>query len=197
MLQSLRRLYAKLHLKVNESKTAVGPVFGRKFLGYCFRRWSNNTVKIAVAPKAIATFKQRIKEITRRSGGRSLTQVAEQLRLYLPGWKSYFHLAQTPKTFKDFDSWIRHRLRAVQLKHWRRGRTVYREVRKSGCVTRGGRSGGRGRQSLVASQPVAPQQGSHGVLLRQLGRAPALMTSTTRTARCGPACRVVWEGTVP
>lgn len=86
VLQSLRRLYAKLHLKVNESKTAVGPVFGRKFLGYCFRRWSNNTVKIAVAPKALKTFKQRIKEITRRSGGRSLTQVAEQLRIYLPGW---------------------------------------------------------------------------------------------------------------
>ena len=52
VLCSLRRLYAKLHLKVNESKTAVGPVFGRKFLGYCFRRWSNNRVKIAVAPKA-------------------------------------------------------------------------------------------------------------------------------------------------
>ena len=133
VLRSLRRLYAKLHLKVNESKTAVGPVFGGKFLGYCFRRWSNKTVKIAVAPKALETFKQRIREITRRSGGRSLTQVAEQLRLYLPGWKSYFHLAQTPKTFRDLDSWIRHRLRAVQLKHWRRGRTVYREVRNLGA----------------------------------------------------------------
>ena len=63
VLQSLKRLYAKLHLKVNESKTAVGPAFGRKFLGYCFRRWSNNTVKIAVAPKALETFRHRIREI--------------------------------------------------------------------------------------------------------------------------------------
>ena len=133
VLQSLKRLYAKLHLKVNESKTAVGPAFGRKFLGYCFRRWSNNTVKIAVAPKALETFRHRIREITCRSGGRSLEQVAEQLRRYLPGWKSYFHLAQTPRTFKDLDSWIRHRLRAVQLKHWKRGRTVYREVLKIGA----------------------------------------------------------------
>jgi RNA-directed DNA polymerase len=62
--------------------------------------------------------------------GRNLKQVAGQLRLYLPGWKSYFHLAQTPKTFKDLDSWIRHRLRADQLKHWKCGRTVYREVLK-------------------------------------------------------------------
>ena len=48
----LRNLYAKLHLRVNEKKTEVGPVFGRKFLGYCHRRWSGDTVKIAVAPKA-------------------------------------------------------------------------------------------------------------------------------------------------
>ena len=133
VLHSLRRLYAKLYLKVNESKTAVGSAFGRKFLGYCFRRWSNNTVKIAVAPKALDAFKQRIKEITCRVGGRSLTQVAEQLRLYLPGWKSYFLLAQTPKTFKGLDSWIRHRLRAVQLKHWRRGPTIYRGLRNLGA----------------------------------------------------------------
>ena len=133
VLQSLKRLYAKLHLKVNESKTAVGPAFGRKFLGYCFRRGPNEMVKTAVAPKALETFRHRIREITCRSGGRSLEQVAEQLRRYLPGWKSYFHLAQTPRTFKDLDSWILHRLRAVQLKHWKRGRTVYREVLKIGA----------------------------------------------------------------
>ncbi len=32
----LRRLYARLHLKVNETKSAVASVFGRKFLGYSF-----------------------------------------------------------------------------------------------------------------------------------------------------------------
>ena len=50
VLESLRNLYAKLKLDVNEAKTAVAPVFGRKFLGYCLRRWSGDTVKIAVAP---------------------------------------------------------------------------------------------------------------------------------------------------
>jgi RNA-directed DNA polymerase len=134
VLRSLRDLYAKLHLRVNEKKTEVGSVFGRKFLGYCLRRWSGNTVKIAVAPKAIDTFKQRIKFITRRVGGRSMTQVAEQLRLYLPGWKAYFRLAQTPQTFKDLDSWMRHRLRAIQLKHWRRGPTIYRGLRSLGAT---------------------------------------------------------------
>jgi RNA-directed DNA polymerase len=112
----------------------VGPVFGRKFLGYCLRRWSGDTVKIAVAPKAIATFKQRIRQITQRVGGRSMSQVAEQMRAYLPGWKSYFRLAQTPSTFKDLDSWMRHRLRAIQLTHWGRGPTIYRRLRSLGAT---------------------------------------------------------------
>lgn len=132
VLRWLRALYAKLHLRVNEQKTEVGPVFGRKFLGYCLRRWSGNTVKIAVAPKAIETFKQRIRTITARVGGKSMTQVAELMREYLPGWKAYFRLAQTPQTFKDLDSWTRHRLRAIQLKQWGRGKTVYSRLRAMG-----------------------------------------------------------------
>lgn len=133
VLRWMRKLYAQLHLRVNELKTEVGSVFGRKFLGYCLRRWSGGTVKVAVAPKAIKTFKQRIKIITKRVGGKSLAQVAEQMREYLPGWKSYFRLAQTPQTFKDLDSWIRHRLRAMQLKHWRVGTTAYSRLRGLGA----------------------------------------------------------------
>lgn len=133
VLRWMRKLYAQLHLQVNETKTEVGSVFGRKFLGYCLRRWSGNTVKISVAPKAIETFKQRIRTITKRVGGKGMTQIAEEMRKYLPGWKSYFRLAQTPKIFKDLDSWVRHRLRAILLKHWRRGSTVYSRLRSLGA----------------------------------------------------------------
>ncbi|MBW4048997.1 MAG: group II intron reverse transcriptase/maturase [Proteobacteria bacterium] len=133
VLRWLRKLYAQLHLRVNEKKTEVGSAFGRKFLGYCLRRWSGDTVKIAVAPKAIDTFKQRIRAITKRVGGQGMSQIAEQMRDYMPGWKAYFRLASTPQTFKDLDSWIRHRLRAIQLKHWRVGRTVYSRLRALGA----------------------------------------------------------------
>jgi RNA-directed DNA polymerase len=134
VLLSLRKLYAKLHLKVNDKKTDVGSVFGRKFLGYCLRRWSKDTVKIAVSPQALEKFKQRIRLVTRRVGGKGMEQIAEQMRIYLPGWKSYFRLAQTPQVFKDLDSWTRHRLRAIQLKHWRTGTTVYRRLRSLGAT---------------------------------------------------------------
>jgi hypothetical protein len=69
-------------------------------------------VRCKVADKAKATFKQRIREMTSRSGGRSLPEIVERLRTYLPGWKGYFQLAQTPKVFRELDEWIRHRLRA-------------------------------------------------------------------------------------
>ncbi|MCK0507874.1 group II intron reverse transcriptase/maturase [Aromatoleum anaerobium] len=128
VLDGLRRLYDRLHLKVNEAKTAVAQATGRKFLGYELWRSAGDRIKCAVARKALETFKQRIREMTRRSGGRSLPEVAERLRTYMPGWKTYFQLAQTPKVFRELDEWLRHRLRALQLKHWRRGTTMYREL---------------------------------------------------------------------
>lgn len=128
----LKRLYGKLHLSVNESKSAVVSAFGRKFLGYAF--WASpKGVKRAVAIKARKQFKQRIRKLTRRSGGRSMRQVVENLRPYLLGWKTYFGLSQTPKIWRELDEWIRHRLRAIQLKQWRRGPTIYRELRALGA----------------------------------------------------------------
>ena len=128
VLKGLRRLYERLHLKVNEAKTAVASATGRKFLGYELWRGSGDRIKCAVARKALDTYTQRIRQLTRRSGGRSLPEVVERLRTYMPGWKGYFQLAQTPQVFRELDEWLRHRLRALQLKHWRRGTTMYREL---------------------------------------------------------------------
>jgi group II intron reverse transcriptase/maturase len=133
VLAGLRRLYGRLHLKVNEAKTAVASALGRKFLGYCLRAGPGGEIKRAVHPKSLDTFKARIRRITRRSGGRSLAEAAEQLRAYMPGWKAYFQLAQTPRVFRSLDEWLRHRLRALQLKHWKRGTTIYRELRGLGA----------------------------------------------------------------
>lgn len=124
----MRGLYDRLHLKVNEAKTAVAPATGRTFLGCELWCSTGDRIKCAVARKALETFKQRLREMTRRSGGRSLPEDAERLRTSMPGWKAYFQLAQTPPVFRELDEWVRHRLRALQLKHWRRGTTMHREL---------------------------------------------------------------------
>jgi RNA-directed DNA polymerase len=133
VLKGLRKLYTRLHLKVNEGKTAVAGASGRKFLGYCLWWAAGVEVKRAVAVQALDTFKRRIRQITRRTCGRNLSEVADELRRYLPGWKAYFRLAQTPRIFRELDEWLRHRLRTLQLKHWRRGTTIYRELRVLGA----------------------------------------------------------------
>lgn len=129
----LRRCYGKLRLKVNETKSAVASIKGRKFLGYSFWFAKADEVKRAVARKALATFKQRVRQLTRRSSGRSMVQVTERLRSYLLGWKAYFRLAQTPRAWRELDEWLRHRLRAIRLKQWKRGTTMFRELRALGA----------------------------------------------------------------
>jgi RNA-directed DNA polymerase len=133
VLKALRGCYARLALKINETKTTVGSVWARKFLGYCLWAAPRGEVKRAVAAQAMDRLRDRIRELTRRSRGRSLEQIAEDLRGYVPGWKAYFRLAQTPKIMRLLDEWLRHRLRAMQLNHWRHGPTVFRELRKLGA----------------------------------------------------------------
>lgn len=120
----LKKLYGGLRLQVNEAKSAVGSARGRKFLGYELWGAKGRDVKYAVGRKAQQDFKARIRQLTRRSGGRSLEQVIERLRAYVLGWKAYFGLAQTPKVWRELDEWMRHRMRAIQLYHWRRPATI-------------------------------------------------------------------------
>jgi RNA-directed DNA polymerase len=132
VLRALRGCYARLRLRVNAAQTAVAAVWGRKFLGYCF--WQRNEeVRRAVAAEAIHRMRQRIREITRRMRGRSLEPIAQDLNAYVPGWKNYFGLAQTPSVMRNQDQWLRHRLRAIQLKQWKRGKTVFRELKRLGA----------------------------------------------------------------
>jgi group II intron reverse transcriptase/maturase len=135
----LRRLYERLRLRVNESKSAIDRAWNRKLLGYSFWVARGRVVKRRVARKALAAMKERVRIITRRTRGRSMGQVVQELRSYLVGWKAYFRLADTPRIFSDLDEWIRHRLRAIHLKHWKRGRTIYRELRSRGLSDVGAR----------------------------------------------------------
>jgi group II intron reverse transcriptase/maturase len=128
----LRRLFSGLRLRVNETKSAVDRVRNRKLLGYSFWFSRGAEVKRRIAPKAMRTMKDRVREITRRSRSQSIQRVAQDLRSYLLGWKNYFRLADTPRVLSDLDEWIRHRMRALHLKHWKRGTTIYRELRARG-----------------------------------------------------------------
>ena len=128
VMTSLRKLFAKLKLRINETKSKVTRATKSKFLGFSFWVAAGRIIRRRVAPQALSRMKQRVRELTRRNAGRSLGQMCKPLGVYLTGWKGYFRIAETPRAFADIDGWVRHRLRAVQLKHWKRGRVIYREL---------------------------------------------------------------------
>jgi RNA-directed DNA polymerase len=132
VMKAMRRMYGKLRLRINEEKSGVALARKRGFLGYSFWVAAGGAIKRRVAGKALKAMKNRVREITKRTRGRSVRQVVADLRRYLLGWKEYFKLAETPRVFRGLDDWIRHRLRAIYLKHWRRGVTVFRELRARG-----------------------------------------------------------------
>jgi len=126
-------LTRRLKLKVNKAKSAVARPAVRKFLGFSFT--GGRTPKRRIAPQALDRFEARVRELTRRTRGASLTQTVEQLSRYLTGWRGYFGFCETPSVLRGLDEWTRRRLRAIAWKQWRRGRTRFAELRRRGVGT--------------------------------------------------------------
>jgi len=146
VLTFLRKQYAQLRLRINEAKSAVARVLTRQFLGIAFWRGPGGKLHRRVADHALDGMKDRVREITGRSRGRSVPQVVEELRQYLRGWYAYFRLAETPVVFRRLDEGIRHRLRQLYLKQWGRGPTSYNKLRALGASERLARSVAFGAQ---------------------------------------------------
>ncbi len=122
-------LTTRLRLKVNVSKSAVARPEERKFLGF---RISNDGRQRQIAPQALARFKMRVRELTRRTLGVSLPQLVEQLAPYLVGWRGYFGFCDAPRVLAHLDAWIRRRLRMYLWRQWQSGRHRFRELRRRG-----------------------------------------------------------------
>ncbi|MHC4072938.1 MAG: group II intron maturase-specific domain-containing protein [Planctomycetota bacterium] len=127
VLASLSRfLLVKLKLRVNHSKSAVGQAWERPFLGFIFSR----SLRRCLSEKSLKRFKARVRELTRRTRGRTLSKIIEELRVYLLGWVAYYGFIQNRSIFKELDSWLHRKLRCYVWKQW--GRAGYRELRKRG-----------------------------------------------------------------
>lgn len=120
----------KLRLKVNRDKSAVDRPWRRKFLGFSFT--VHRQPRRRIAPASIDRFKQRIRELTRRTRGCTLETVIGELTRYLRGWLGYFGYCQTQSVLRDLESWLHRRLRALMWKRWKRGRVRFRELRNRG-----------------------------------------------------------------
>lgn len=124
----VRFVEGKLRLRVNREKSAVAPVGERKFLGH--RLLLNG--KLGISPKSLQRAKEKIRQITRRNRGDSLSCVIADLNRLLTGWVSYFRYAACRFDLQCLDEWIRRKLRCYRLKQRKRGISVASLLRRLG-----------------------------------------------------------------
>jgi RNA-directed DNA polymerase len=143
----------RLRLKVKEEKSAIDRPWKSKYLGFSLTN-SRQRPLISIHWKSIKRLKERIREITSRNRGRSLSQVIDELVTYLKGWWGYYGIAESRSRLTGLANWIRRRLRSLQWKHWKNPRTRVRRLLGLGisreyAVTTGAASKGCWRMSQV------------------------------------------------
>jgi RNA-directed DNA polymerase len=123
----IKYLEGTLNLPVNREKSKVAKFKDITFLGI---RISGRRIRIS--EKAIAKFKWRVKSLTHRNNPLSMYQIITELKPYLRGWIGYFRIQQMSGILAELDVWIRYRLRAMQLKKWKKPKKFQRIMIKAG-----------------------------------------------------------------
>jgi RNA-directed DNA polymerase len=145
LLQSLTGfLGERLKLKVNEAKSAVARPWQRKFLGYSLT-WHRKP-KLRIAAPSLEKLTEKVKALLREARGQSLAATIQTLNPVLRGWAAYFKLAETKRALEDRDGWIRHKLRCILWRQWKRSYTRSRNLMQCGLTEeRAWRSATNGR----------------------------------------------------
>lgn len=147
VMRSVSKFITKrLRLKVNKEKSSVGRPWSSKYLGFSLTNNRKNP-RIRIHWKTLRIMKDKVKDLTKRTRGRSLRQVIQELDEYLRGWWGYFRTAESHSKLSGLENWIRRRLRSLVWKQWKNRRTRVRELHargiskeaalKTGCARKG------------------------------------------------------------
>ena len=131
MASLTRFIEGRLRLKVNRAKSAVARPEDRHFLGFCLRKDSQSgAVEVLLSQRTKRNAMACIRELTPRNWGGSLQSAIRRINVWLRGWHRYFGIAADTEqyTLRALDAHIRRRLRAIVLKHWKRQRTIARNL---------------------------------------------------------------------
>jgi group II intron reverse transcriptase/maturase len=134
MASMTRFVERRLRLKVNAAKSAVALPETRHFLGYRLAMKADGSVEVLLSERSEKRLRERIRELTPRSRGRSLNATIKGVNAYLTGWLGHFRIC-TPgieRVVSNADAHIRRRLRAIVLKHWKRKLTIARRLIRLG-----------------------------------------------------------------
>ena len=121
----------KLFLKVNRTKTCVAHISKVKYLGYSFYRYKGKC-RFRVHPKSVIKMKNKIRELTDRHNGWGNEYRALKLTQFIRGWVNYFGMADMKSLLQANDEWLRHRIRTIYWKQWKKVKTKFKELKKLG-----------------------------------------------------------------
>ena len=133
LLQSLTGFLAeRLKLKVNAAKSAVARPWQRKFLGYSVT-WHREP-KLRIAASSLQKLTEKVRALLRGAQGRNLAATIQTLNPVLRGGAAYFKLAETKRALEERDGWIRHKLRCVLWRQWKRPYARARNLMRRGLT---------------------------------------------------------------
>ena len=121
----------KLFLKVNREKTCVSHISKVKYLGYSFYNYRGKC-RFRVHPKSVTKMRNKIRELTNRSNGWGNEYRALKLTQFIRGWVNYFGMADMKALLTKTDEWLRHKIRAIYWKQWKKVKTKFSELKKLG-----------------------------------------------------------------
>ena len=128
MLASVTRFLERtLKLKVNTTKSAVARPWDRKFLGYSMT-WHKKP-RLKVASQSIKRFCEKLRALFRKGRGRNMGRfIAGDLNPLLRGWANYFCLTEVKGVLEELDKRIRHHLRCMLWRQWKKPATRFRRL---------------------------------------------------------------------
>jgi RNA-directed DNA polymerase len=121
----------RLRLKINQAKSAVARLEDRHFLGFrLLLDPQTQTVEVLLSERTKRNAMERIRQLTPRQWGGSLESCIAQVNAWLRGWHQFFGISSASEqyTMRALDAHIRRRLRAIVLHHWKRRRTIVRNL---------------------------------------------------------------------
>ena len=131
---SIRHLEGKLKLRVNRDKshiTRVKATKNFKFLGFAYGKGKDGLF-IRAHPKALLKAKNRLRAITKRNRGVNVRKVMQEIKVYMTGWLNYYGIASLKTKMREWDEWLRHRIRAYIWKQWKKPKTKRKNLMKLG-----------------------------------------------------------------
>ncbi len=125
-------LERKLRLKVSARKTKVVRPTGSNFLGFTFWKSQDGWKARPAEDRKVKLYK-KVKEILcrKRAAATPLGYTFTKLNQVLRGWINYFRIGSMKIWLKnEFGPWLRHKVRVVILKQWKKPKTVYKNLMK-------------------------------------------------------------------